>query len=97
MRKNYRSEYADIINHVYIAEEKDVKSLPKNLAATALPVTGQKGSVYVYAILSKYITFVAPLRKEDLQKCNKTVAQFETDYRPKSFSPLLAKIDSVYF
>ena len=47
MRKNYRSEYADIINHVYIAEEKDVKSLPKNLAATALPVTGQKGSVYV--------------------------------------------------
>lgn len=92
-----KMNYWDLINNVYVAKKRDIKDLPKDLTATALPVRNRNDSVYVFALVAGPATIVAPLTKEDLWEFNKTVKRFEKDYLPKPFAPLMKDLDVVYF
>ena len=37
-----KMNYWDLINNVYVAKKRDIKDLPKDLTATALPVRNRK-------------------------------------------------------
>lgn len=92
------NDYIKLINNVYVASKKDLTEHIGTLVEKALPVSNEKGFVYVFALLLGTNTIMAPLTKEELWSgYHKTPQQFEKDYRPKSFAPILNKVSATFY
>ena len=92
------NDYIKLINNVYVASKKDLTEHIGTLVEKALPVSTQKGFVYVFALPLGSNTIMAPLTKEELWSgYHKTLQQFEKDYRPKSFAPILTKVSASFY
>lgn len=92
------NDYIELINNVYVANKKELKRHIGSLVEEAIPVTTAKDSVYVFALPFGTNTIIAPLTAEELRTgYHKSVQQFEKDYRPKSFAPILNKVCATYY